>query len=291
MGTIRARFTSLIHQPRHKLLVFGAGAFGLVLVGVAVGFVVLLSGAYSTAATTQHFRLTHRLLDLGLQYSVRSASRDIEVPALDQPGMVEHGAACYVKHCVQCHGAPGVGPADEGKGLLPTPDPLTQTARDWPAQWLYYVTSKGVRMTGMPAWEYRISTEARWSTVAFLKQMPFLSADQYDALQASVNPSDCEPATELVPYSEDSAKITLRQYACDSCHIIEGVVGSLSYTGPVLVDWSKRKYIAGTVPNTHENLVRWIRDPQAVSPGTLMPDLDVAEAHAREMATYLLRLE
>jgi mono/diheme cytochrome c family protein len=291
MGTIRDRFSSLIHQPRHKLLVFTAGALGLVLIGITVGFVVLLSGAYSTAATTQHFRLTHRLLDLGLRYSVRTASREIEVPALDRRGMVEHGAACYAKYCVQCHGAPGVGPTDEGKGLLPIPDPLTQTAREWPARSLYYVTSKGVRMTGMPAWEYRISTEGLWATVAFLKQMPLLTAERYDALQASVSPSDCEPATESAPYSKGRAKITLRQYACDSCHIIEGVVGSVSYAGPVLVDWSKRKYIAGTVPNTHENLVRWIRDPQAMSPGTLMPDLDVAEAHAREMATYLMQLE
>jgi mono/diheme cytochrome c family protein len=282
---------SLIHKPRHKLMVMIAGAVGLVLIGMGAGFILLLSGAYSTSATTQHFRVTHRLLDIGLQYSVRTASRDIEVPALDRPGMVEHGAACYVKYCVQCHGAPGVGPTDEGKGLLPIPDPLAQTAREWPSQWLYYVTSKGVRMTGMPAWEYRISSNGRWATVAFMKQLPFLTADQYGALQASVHPSDCEPATESVPYSEERAKVTLRQYACDSCHIIEGVVGPRNYAGPVLVDWSKRKYIAGIAPNTHENLVRWIRDPQAMSPGTLMPDLKVAEAHARDMATYLMRLE
>jgi mono/diheme cytochrome c family protein len=282
---------SFLHKPRHKLLVFSLGAAGLVLVGVLVGFVVLLSGAYSTAATTQHFRLTHRLLDVGLQYAVRTASRDIEVPALDRPGMIEHGAACYVKHCVQCHGAPGVALADEAKGLLPIPDPLTQTAREWPPQWLYYVTSKGVRMTGMPAWEYRISTDGRWSTVAFLKQLPFLTAAQYRTMQASVNPSECEPATESVPYSEERAKITLRQYACDSCHIIEGVVGPRNHAGPALVDWSKRKYIAGVAPNTHENLVRWLRDPQAMSPATLMPNLEIADAHAREMATYLMRLD
>lgn len=282
---------SFIYKPRHKLLVFTAGAIVLVLVGVAVGFIVLLSGAYSTAATTQHFRLTHRLLELGLRYSVRTASRNIEAPALDRPGMVEDGAACYVKYCVQCHGAPGVAPSDQAKGLLPIADPLAQTAREWPVQWLYYVTSKGVRMTGMPAWEYRISTNGRWATVAFLKQLPFFTAEQYQAMQARVRSSDCERPTELRAYSAERAKVTLRQYACDSCHIIEGVVGPLSHAGPVLVDWSKRKYIAGIVPNTHENLVRWIRDPQAMSPGTLMPDLEVAEPHAREMATYLMRLE
>jgi mono/diheme cytochrome c family protein len=283
---------SLIHKPRRKVVLLAAGATVLIFIGVAAGFVLLLSGAYSTSATTQHFRLTHRLLDAGLRYSVRSATRDIDVPALDRPGMVEQGAACYVKYCVQCHGAPGASLAAEGMGMLPIPGNLAQTAREWPPQWLYYVTSKGVRMTGMPAWEYRISVAGRWSTVAFVKQLPFLTNAQYDELQTRVRLLDCEAPNEpLRPYSEDRAKIALRQYACHGCHRIEGVVGPKSYAGPALVDWSRRKYIAGAAPNTHENLVRFLRDPQAISPGTLMPNLQVAEAHANDMATYLMQLE
>ncbi len=283
---------SPIHKPRRKVVLLAAGATALILIGVAAGFVLLLSGAYSTTATTQHFRLTHRLLDAGLRYSVRSATRDIQVPALDRQGMVEQGAACYVKYCVQCHGAPGASLAAEARGMLPIPGNLAQTAREWPPQWLYYVTSKGVRMTGMPAWEYRISVDGRWSTVAFVKQLPFLTGAQYNELQARVRLLECEAPNEPpLPYSEARAKIALRQYACHGCHRIEGVVGPKSYAGPALADWSRRKYIAGAAPNTHENLVRFLRDPQAISPGTLMPDLQVAEAHANDMATYLLQLE
>ena len=61
--------------------------------------------------------------------------------------------------------------------------------------------------------------------------------------------------------------------------------------GPPLVNWPARRFIAGTIPNTPDNLVRWIREPGAVSPGTLMPDLGVTEAHAREMATFLFSQE
>jgi cytochrome c2 len=42
------------------------------------------------------------------------------------------------------------------------------------------------------------------------------------------------------------------------------------------------------LPNTRENLVRWIVDPRGVSPHTLMPDLDVIEPHAGHMARYLM---
>src|SRR3546814_1176933 len=38
-------------------------ALVLVLLGGAGGAIMLLSGAYSTAATTQHFKITHRVLD------------------------------------------------------------------------------------------------------------------------------------------------------------------------------------------------------------------------------------
>jgi cytochrome c1 len=33
--------------------------------------------------------------------------------------------------------------------------------------------------------------------------------------------------------------------------------------------------------------VQWLREPQAVHPGTAMPDLDVSERDARDIAAYL----
>jgi cytochrome c1 len=36
--------------------------------------------------------------------------------------------------------------------------------------------------------------------------------------------------------------------------------------------------------------VRWIRDPQAIDPGTAMPNLQVSVATARDMAAYLYTL-
>lgn len=281
----------LIHKPRRKVVLLVTGAILLVILGGVGGIVMLLSGAYSTAATTQHFRITHRLLDAGLRYSVRSYARDVEVPALDAPGMFERGASCYQTYCVQCHGAPGIGRDAEGRGMLPIASNLAQSAREWPPEWLYYVTKKGVRMSGMPAWEFRMSEDSLWSTVVFLMELPFLSHAQYAEIAQRAN-LECElPEQAPTSVDEDYAKIVFRQYACHSCHRIEGVVGPKSYVGPALVDWSKRKYVAGVLPNNEENLVRFIRDPQAVSERSLMPNLEVTDVHAREMARYLLALE
>jgi cytochrome c len=86
-------------------------------------------------------------------------------------------------------------------------------------------------------------------------------------------------------------EIALRQYACPTCHIIPGMVGAHGLAGPPLTQWPRRAYIAGILPNTPDNLVRWLRDPQEVSPANAMPNLGVTERDARDMAAYLYRVE
>lgn len=146
-------------------------------------------------------------------------------------------------------------------------------------------------MSGMPAWEFRISEQGLWSTVAFLKAMPRMTADEYKRFAASSVDAECPKPTTAGEYATERAQMMLRQYACDNCHQIEGMVGPLTHIGPSLRHWRERKYIAGILPNTRENLVRWIVDPQGVSPHTLMPDLDVIEPHAEHMARYLMTAE
>lgn len=74
---------------------------------------------------------------------------------------------------------------------------------------------------------------------------------------------------------------------CGSCHTIEGIDGADADVGPTLENFADRLYIAGRLPNTPENLIRWLMDPQAVAPGTLMPDLGVGREDARDIAAYL----
>ena len=57
--------------------------------------------------------------------------------------------------------------------------------------------------------------------------------------------------------------------------------------GPPLDGIAARAIIAGKLDNRPDNLERWIRDPQAVNPGTAMPDLDVGRRDARDIAAFL----
>jgi cytochrome c2 len=77
---------------------------------------------------------------------------------------------------------------------------------------------------------------------------------------------------------------------CGSCHSIPGIHDARGTVGPPLDAFGRRGFIAGELANTPANLVRWIENPQAVEPGTAMPDLGIPPAEARSIAAYLYTL-
>jgi cytochrome c len=96
------------------------------------------------------------------------------------------------------------------------------------------------------------------------------------------------PATSAVPGADgDHAPALLRQFGCGSCHVIEGARGADGLVGPSLEGFENRRTIAGRLPNTPRNLVRWLLDPQRVKPGDAMPDVGLDRRDARDIAAYL----
>lgn len=82
----------------------------------------------------------------------------------------------------------------------------------------------------------------------------------------------------------------VQQYQCGACHAIPGVQGAGGAAGPSLQYMGRLSYIAGRLPNQPANMVRWLRNPPAEKPGTLMPALGISEHEARHMAAYLYTL-
>lgn len=87
-----------------------------------------------------------------------------------------------------------------------------------------------------------------------------------------------------------AGKALLTSYGCGSCHVIPGIRTAKGLVGPPLLFYSRRTIIAGELPNTPDNLARWIENPVAIEPKTAMPDLGVSDAQARDMAAYLYTL-
>lgn len=80
------------------------------------------------------------------------------------------------------------------------------------------------------------------------------------------------------------------QYQCGACHAIPGVQGAAGDSGPSLDYIGRLSYIAGGIPNSPDNMVRWLRVPHALKPGTEMPPMGLTEQEARHMAAYLYTL-
>jgi mono/diheme cytochrome c family protein len=266
---------------------------GLATGGAVLGLAVVYSGVYDVRATDQHIRPVHWLLDTGMRQAVRARASRIQPPMLDDPALARRGQALYRDSCAKCHGAPGVAPDPFALGLTPQPNNLAQTALQWTPSELFWVTRNGLKMTAMPAWEFRYPEADLWAIVAFIRQLPGLTAAQYAALDLARQEGSA-PAWGAAPTAKTGdakrGPVAIHQYGCATCHQIPGIVGAVARVGPSLDGIAGRKYLGGRLPNTAENLVRWIRHPKEVSPQTLMPELGVAEAHALDIAAYLSTL-
>lgn len=275
---------------RNRLIVKTAAAtLGIAaLAAAAGGWLFLESGLFHVGATNQHWQWAHTVLERGMRKSVSYHARDVVTPALAGDQRLLRGAAIYRDNCVQCHGGPGVPQADIAKAMQPVPGPLVDAARHWKARELYWITRHGIKTSGMPAWQFHLADDDIWSVVAFMQTLPALSAPQFKAALAPLPPAPKRVAAIMGPANADRGKVALTQYACNACHIIPGVTGSRVYVGRPLTELAKRKYIAGHVPNTQENLMRWIMDPQSIDPHTAMPKQGVTAQDALDISAYLL---
>jgi len=75
--------------------------------------------------------------------------------------------------------------------------------------------------------------------------------------------------------------------ACINCHAVAGTVANGTF-GPDLTHLMSRDTIAsGAVENTPANLLLWIRDPNAIKPGSKMPAMGLSDKDLNALAQYL----
>ncbi|MCU1299715.1 MAG: cytochrome c oxidase, subunit [Acidobacteriaceae bacterium] len=75
--------------------------------------------------------------------------------------------------------------------------------------------------------------------------------------------------------------------ACINCHTVAGTVAN-GHFGPDLTHLMSRDTIAaGAAPNTPENLRLWIRNPDSIKPGSLMPAMQLDDQQLDSLTAYL----
>jgi cytochrome c oxidase subunit 2 len=102
------------------------------------------------------------------------------------------------------------------------------------------------------------------------------------------------PASLTTTASEINAhdgQLVFEQQACINCHTVAGTVANGRY-GPDLTHLMSRETLAaGAMPNTPENLKKWIDDPNTFKPGCLMPAMHLTDRQDAQITAYLLTLK
>jgi cytochrome c len=85
----------------------------------------------------------------------------------------------------------------------------------------------------------------------------------------------------------EAGRRLIASYGCGACHTIPGIPGADALAAPPLDRFYERSYISGEIPNTSDNLIKYLQNPQQVEPNTVMPNLGISDAEARAIAAYL----
>lgn len=160
---------------------------GIVLAPIAL---VVLAVAALAAGAVDMSMVRPSALERFLGPALRDASirarapRNVRAPSGAE--VIAKGRDEYREHCQVCHGVPDGEQSSIAAGLSPSPpdlaDPATQARTDGE---LFFIISRGIRMTGMPAFGKSEPDEVRWALVAFVRRMPHLTADDRAALTAA----------------------------------------------------------------------------------------------------------
>src|SRR5690242_1995128 len=97
-----------------------------------------------------------------------------------------------------------------------------------------------------------------------------------------------QPASHIAPAAPSlRGQRVFESTACVNCHAVSGTPAKGRF-GPDLTHLMSRDTIAaGAAPNTPQMLRLWIRNPDAIKPGSKMPAMGLSDADVDAVATYL----
>ena len=111
------------------------------------------------------------------------------------------------------------------------------------------------------------------------------------ALVALIGACSAEHKPPPTADDADAGATVITRMACGSCHVIPGIEEADGRVGPSLDHFAQRRMIAGMVANTRSNLAAFLKAPQALVKGNVMPDEHLTDAQAHAAAAYLATLE
>jgi len=98
----------------------------------------------------------------------------------------------------------------------------------------------------------------------------------------SIDPDFTLPAMNAAETVEHGRQLFYSKYACQACHIVDAKTDK-GYIGPTLTQVGSRLTAAW--------VYAWLRNPQALRPGTIEPNQNLSDDDARALTAFLMSLK
>jgi cytochrome c oxidase subunit 2 len=128
---------------------------------------------------------------------------------------------------------------------------------------------------------------AQYCGIQHAKMLQRVSVDTPDEFDAWIR-AQREPAIE--DESTIPGRRVFETTACINCHTVRGTAANGRF-GPDLTHFASRATLAsGAAENTPENLRVWLKEPDAIKPGSLMPAMKLSDAELDGVLRYMQSL-
>lgn len=85
----------------------------------------------------------------------------------------------------------------------------------------------------------------------------------------------------------EEGKVLFVTKACSGCHTVEEMPEAQGKVGPDLTHQAGGTQIAGLLPRSDENMRKWLANPPAVKPTTLMPNQNLTDDEIDALIAFL----
>ncbi|MBI4978608.1 MAG: c-type cytochrome [Spirochaetes bacterium] len=150
---------------------FFTGALTALVVLMLVGAGVAAMGLIPTNADTRPSAMESWMASFTMDASIHRHAPKIKSPLTSSPANMIEGMKLYAMNCSACHGGFDMKECELGLALYPPAPNLITEPLDEPDWMVFYMIQRGLRLTGMPAWNTLLTDTERWKITAFLLGM------------------------------------------------------------------------------------------------------------------------
>jgi mono/diheme cytochrome c family protein len=173
----------------HRVRRFLLGAILGAVAAVAVVCFLLERGYVDLGADRTPSRIETKLAMNAVDAWADRAATVRQNPLPSTEANITDGATLYLNHCAGCHGVPSNPESQFQRSFYPPAPGFFREMPDMQDPETFHIVKRGIRWTGMPAWDRTLTDDQIWQLVLFFNNMHKLPPDAEKLFEPSAQPT------------------------------------------------------------------------------------------------------